>query len=311
MAAFVEISIEVGGRAVETRVDTEEPLSIAPAHSLVLSPNAIIVPLAGKLREWAVKVQGTEANITAAVPDGWSIDRQDSGLQVIAPASLLPGLTVLTPHIDGQPAMRVTPIAYPHIGRTAFREPETLRILALDQKLPENAEVGYVGGGADRVRLWLQRMGIDVTELDAPSLAGDLSAFTTIVVGIFAFGIREDLAAAVPRLHRFLENGGHLVTLYHRPSDGWNPDETPPPCIEIGTPSLRWRVTDPAAIVDVLRPDHPLMIGPNRIEASDWQGWDKERGLYFAARWHKAYRPWSASRGSFSGSAVVRYRGTQ
>jgi LmbE family N-acetylglucosaminyl deacetylase len=289
--AFVEISIEVGGRAVKTRVDTEEPLSIAPAHSLVLSPNAIIVPLDGKLRQWAVKVQGTEANITVAVPDGWSIDRQISGLQVIAPASLLPGLTVLTPHIDGQPAMRVTPIAYPHIGRSAFREPETLRVLALDLKLPENAKVGYVGGGADRVGLWLQRMGIDVTELDAPSLAGDLSAFTTIVVGIFAFGIRGDLAAAAPRLHRFVENGGHLVTLYHRPSDGWNPDETPPLCIEIGTPSLRWRVTDPAVIVDVLRPDHPLMIGPNRIEASDWQGWDKERGLYFAARWHKAYQP--------------------
>jgi hypothetical protein len=113
----------------------------------------------------------------------------------------------------------------------------------------------------------------------------------SIVVGIFAFGVREDLAAAAPRLHRFVENGGHLVTLYHRPSDGWNPDETPPLCIEIGTPSLRWRLTDPAAIVDVLRPDHPLMIGPNRIEASDWQGWDKERGLYFAACWHKAYQP--------------------
>lgn len=289
--AFAEISIEVGGRAVKTRVDLEEPLSIAPAHSLVLSPNAIIAPFDAKLRQWAVKAQGAEKNITFAVPDGWSVQKLIGGFQVTAPASISPGLTVLAPNIDGRPAMRITPIAYPHIGRTAFREPETLRILALDLKLPENAKVGYVGGGADRVGLWLQRMGIDVTELDASSLAGDLSGFTTIVVGIFAFGIRKDLAAATPRLHRFVENGGHLVTLYHRPSDGWNPDETPPLRIEIGTPSVRWRVTDPAAVVDVLRPDHPLMIGPNRIKTSDWQGWDKERGLYFAARWYEAYQP--------------------
>ncbi len=49
--------------------------------------------------------------------------------------------------------------------------------------------------------------------------------------------------------------GGHLVTLYHRPTDGWQPDDTPPRRIEIGSPSLRWRVTDPAAEVTVLEPD--------------------------------------------------------
>lgn len=316
--AFAEISIDVGERTARMRVDPEQPLSIAPAHSLVLSPNAIIVPLGTRLREWEVKVQGTEENITFVVPDGWSTNRLTDGLQVIAPVSISPGLMALTPHIDGQPAMRVTQIAYPHIGRTAFRAPEDLRILALDLKLPKNAKVGYVSGGADRVGLWLQRMGIDVTELDAPSLAGDLSAFTTIVVGIFAFGIRKDLAASAPRLHRFVENGGHLVTLYHRPSDGWNPDETPPLRIEIGKPSVRWRVTDPAAIVNILTPDHPLMVGPNRIEASDWQGWNKERGLYFAARWHKAYQPLlsmndpgeSALQGSLISAEIGRGRHT-
>jgi hypothetical protein len=48
-------------------------------------------------------------------------------------------------------------------------------------------------------------------------------------------------------------------------------------------------VTDPSAPVTVLEPDSPLLTFPNRIDARDWQGWDKERGLYFAADCDPAY----------------------
>nr|WP_272211593.1 hypothetical protein [Marinicella sp. W31]MDC2877489.1 hypothetical protein [Marinicella sp. W31] len=134
-------------------------------------------------------------------------------------------------------------------------------------------------------------MGLDVTELDQAALSGDLSGFTTIVIGIFAFGTRPDLAAATAKIHKFVEDGGHLVTLYHRPSDGWTPETTPPLYLKIGTPSLRWRVTNPNADVTVLAPEHPLLNGPNTITAEDWSGWHKERGLYFAADWDAAYQP--------------------
>jgi hypothetical protein len=120
---------------------------------------------------------------------------------------------------------------------------------------------------------------------------GDLSGLTTLVAGIFAFGTRPDLRAAAGRLRAFVEAGGHLVTLYHRPSDGWDPDTTPPRRLRIGLPSVRWRVTDPAAPVRVLAPGHPLLTRPNRIGPADWADWDKERGLYFAAEWDSAYTP--------------------
>ena len=82
-----------------------------------------------------------------------------------------------------------------------------------------------------------------------------------------------------------------MVTLYHRPTDGWDPAMTPPRRIEIGSPSLRWRVTDPDAPVDSLQPAHPLLARPNHIGLRDWSGWDKERGLYFASSWNEAYAP--------------------
>jgi hypothetical protein len=50
-------------------------------------------------------------------------------------------------------------------------------------------------------------------------------------------------------------------------------------------------VTDPAAAVEMLDPMQPLLAGPNRISPDVWAGWDKERGLYFAASWDEAYEP--------------------
>jgi hypothetical protein len=165
-------------------------------------------------------------------------------------------------------------------------------VLAVEARLPDGARVGYVGGGNDRVGAWLARLGLDVVELESERLArGDLSGLTTIVVGIFAFGTRPDLRTAAGRLRSWVEGGGHLVTLYHRPSDGWDPETVPPRRLKIGLPSLRWRVTDPNAPVRVLRPDHPLLRGPNAIGPEDWSGWDKERGLYFLSEWDDAYVP--------------------
>jgi hypothetical protein len=291
--AHVKLSAEIAGRVAFGTFDLEEPFAVTPAQSLILLPDALLVPVDSGQSEWAIKADmvGRGASIIFKSPSGWTMKKTADGWLASATDAVKPGLIEIKPQIDGRPAYQITPIAYRHIGRTSFRALASLKILSIDLKLPESAKVGYVGGGADRVGMWLARMGLDVTELDAQALSGDLSRFTTIVVGIFAFGIRNDLAAATERLHRFVEAGGHLVTLYHRPSDGWNPDETPVRRIDIGSPSLRWRVTDPRSEVTILAPDHVLLNGPNVIGPQDWQGWDKERGLYFASRWDDAYEP--------------------
>ena len=41
----------------------------------------------------------------------------------------------------------------------------------------------------------------------------------------------------------------------------------------------------------MLQPDHPLLNSPNRITNEDFDGWVKERGLYFASEWDPAYVP--------------------
>lgn len=293
------LTAEIGGRSVTRALDLEEPLVILPTASLRLEPDALVLNLTRPLPpaiHIGVAVEMADGSAAAPAlaydtPAGWSAAPEAGGVRLAPPPGLSSGRCAIRPMADGAPARRVVPIAYDHVGRLFAHETVDLPVLAVPAALPE-ARIGYVGGGNDRVDVWLQRLGLAVTPLDAEALlGGDLDAFTTIVVGILAFGTRPDLAAARARLHRWTEAGGHLVTLYHRPSDGWDPAATPPRRLVIGTPSLRWRVTDPAAQVRHLAPRHPLLTTPNPIGPEDWAGWVKERGLYFAAERDAAYVP--------------------
>ena len=302
----VALEMAIDGHRVFGRFDLEEPFAIVPAQSVMLDPPAIIARTGDDRRSWTVatRIEGPAAPLTVSAPEGWQAEITAAGIVIAAPENLPPGRVRLEPLVDGRPAYRIERFAYPHVGRIVRPVPATIDVLALDLALPEGARIGYVGGGADRVGLWLPRMGLDVTELGAAELSGDLSGFTTIVIGLFAFGLRPDLVAALPALHRWVAAGGNLVTLYHRPGDGWNPETVPLRRLVVGHPSLRWRVTNPDAEVTVLAPDHPLLKGPNVIGPEDWAGWNKERGLYFAAEWDEAYVPLIAA--SDAGEAPLR-----
>jgi hypothetical protein len=52
----------------------------------------------------------------------------------------------------------------------------------------------------------------------------------------------------------------------------------------------RDRVAVEEAPVAFLDPTHPLLAGPNRITARDFEGWVQERGLYFANPWDPRYQ---------------------
>jgi LmbE family N-acetylglucosaminyl deacetylase len=287
--AGIIVSGNVEGRTIRVDLDPEEPLKIGPLQSLSLDPTIAVIK--AEDRPSSIRVQAIGADpVEWQGPEGWNVRREGDDWIVDPPQRASAGISRLIPIVDGRPASQVQAIAYPHTRPTSFITSAELKILTLDVALPTDARIGYVGGGSDHVGTHMRRLGLDVTELaEADLKTGSLSKFTTIVVGTLAFGLRRDLQAATGRLHRFVEEGGHLVTLYHRPTDGWDHEHTPPRRLAIGSPSLRWRVTDPAAPVTVLKPDHPLLTHPNLIGADDWQGWDKERGLYFAAEYDAAY----------------------
>ena len=295
VAPCLSAAFTVNGVTTNCRIPLEVRPIVLPAHSATLQPAEDVLNIATERRQIDVSIgdvgpPGAQSELI--VPDGWRATRTDAGFAVTAPVDVAPGMYRLALTLDGKQAQSVQIIDYQHIAPRLISRPAEISVRVLDATLSE-VRVGYIGGGNDRVDHWLARIGVDVTGLTDADLQSDatLAGFDTLLIGIFAMKSRDGLAAQMARLHRWCENGGTLVTLYHRPWDNWYPDKVPPKRLEIGQPSLRWRVTDENAKVTVLAPEHPLLNIPNAIESGDWTGWHKERGLYFAKEWDKAYAP--------------------
>ncbi|MEM9432076.1 MAG: PIG-L family deacetylase, partial [Pseudomonadota bacterium] len=285
------ITLTIDG--VRAALPFASPPVVLPASRAGLTPTVALLNRAKPGRRVTVAVDWiapSSAQPDLVLPEGWQATRTEIGFDLTAPDAVPIGTHTIGLHLDGAAAATVRQISHPHIAPTATARPAETRVDVVDIAVPE-ARVGYIGAGNDRVDQWLGAMGAEVTDLSEAELTeAALAACQSLVIGIFAMRFRPGLAAAMPRIHRWVEAGGTLLTLYHRPWDGWDPDRIPPRRIEIGQPSLRWRVTDETADVRVIA-DHAVLRTPNPIGTADWDGWVKERGLYFAKSWDPAYTP--------------------
>jgi LmbE family N-acetylglucosaminyl deacetylase len=294
-APALTIAVTAHGLTSESRLPFEVTPLVAPAVSARLTPATAILNTAAPAREIEVAVDERHPAAAApalALPAGWRARPTARGLRLTAPQAPAEALHEMALSLGGAPAASLRLIGAPHTETRLHAAPAVLRLRCLRVELPE-VRLAYVGGGNDRVAHWLDAMGLAVRRMDDATLAdpSTLDGLDTLVIGIFALRTRPALRAALPRIHAWVRAGGNLLTLYHRPWDAWDPAATPPLRLEIGQPSLRWRVTDAAAEVTQLAPAHPLLTGPNPIGPQDWAGWVKERGLYFARSWDPAYQP--------------------
>ncbi len=244
--------------------DPAEPVTLAPAREVAVSP-----PLVMRREGSAAPVRLALAG--AAPPASWPVvDRGADGV-AIAP-------------VPGRCDLPAAGARLSSAHGVAIVEPATAAILRAPVAIDAGARVGVVAGEADETLGWVRQMDIAAERADP---AADLSRFDVLLVGMLAFGQVPALRQRADAVAAWTRTGGSLVTLYHRPGDGL----AAPLPLRIGSPSFRWRVTDPAAPVRMLAADHQLLAAPNRIGAADWEGWMRERGLYFAAEWDPAYVP--------------------
>jgi hypothetical protein len=181
-----------------------------------------------------------------------------------------------------------TVIDYPHTPpRLLFRNAEAT-VSAFPVAVPERLRVGYIEGAGDSGPEALAQLGISVERLNSDTvIAGDLSRFDVIIAGIRAYEVRPDLAAANSRLLQWVVAGGTFIVQYQRQefaAGGFAP-------YRLGMGRSADRVTDEAATVRLLVPDHSVFTHPNRIGPSDFDGWVQERGLYFMSEWDERYTP--------------------
>jgi hypothetical protein len=175
-------------------------------------------------------------------------------------------------------------IRYDHIPVQLLQPPAKIKVAAFDFAIRGKA-VGYLPGAGDDTVASLQQLGYTVTTLTGADLTPEkLRGLDAVVIGVRAFNERNDLAANLPGLFAYVENGGNVIVQYNRPT-GLRTQKLGPYPLSIAGNAPQWRVTDETVPVTFLAPEHMGLNTPNKIGPADFEGWVQERGAYFPSSW--------------------------
>ena len=178
--------------------------------------------------------------------------------------------------------------AYAHMRPQHLYQPASLAIEAVETGASPSGPVAYIDGLADNVAPLLSQLGALIEHLPASSITdAALARFKVIVVGPRAFEGQPALAAKMPLLQAWVKNGGTMIVQYQQ-ADIAKPGMAPFP-MTFTRPAAR--VSEEDAEVRMLRPDSRLLTTPNRIDATDWNGWVQERATYMPTTADSSYTP--------------------
>jgi LmbE family N-acetylglucosaminyl deacetylase len=171
-------------------------------------------------------------------------------------------------------------------------DPAVVEVSVVDVAVHEGHRYGYVAGTGDELPKILRDIGIDVEVVDDDQLAhASLDSFDTIVIGPNAFLVRDGARRAAGRLLAYARSGGTLLVQYQ----GYVHQDVGAAPFEFSYRQPHDRVTLESSPVTILAPEHFVMRFPNRISFSDFEGWVRDRGLYFFGSWSREYQPLLAS----------------
>lgn len=282
-------------------------VKVVPALSVRITPDIAVIPVSGnRKKEFTVTIENQnttaiESEVRLAIPNGWTVDPASKTLKftrqgeratvqftVTAPATAGNFKVQATAKANNQEFKTgYTPITYPHIETRYIYSAAESKAEVFDVKTLVTS-VGYVEGAGDLIPEALQQLGVKVTKLTAQDLAtGDLSRFQTIVLGVRAYGVRDDLVSYNKRLLDFVANGGTVIAQYNRAAETQRNQFGPYPF----TINDNGRVTKEEAPVKILEPSLSAFNVPNKIGATDFEGWVQERGNYFLSNWDPQYKP--------------------
>jgi LmbE family N-acetylglucosaminyl deacetylase len=304
---------EVTYRGVDLRSgEYRRPLRAVPAVSLLMEPELTVMTAgdtAPATRRITVRVmsEATEpisGTLRISAPSGWRVEPADVPISwsagggeravdvtVTPPRGVGAGDFVVSASFSSGGVVfdrGYTLIDYPHISPRPLYRPARTAVHVIDVRLPPGLRVGYVAGAGEGTPAVLEQLGVSVRMLGADELAtADLGGFDAIVTGIRAYEVRPDLVAHNQRLLDYARNGGTVVVQYNK-YEYLEPGIAPFP-VQMARPHDR--ITDASAPVTLLEPQHPALSWPNRITASDFEGWVQERGLYHLRSWDDRFTP--------------------
>lgn len=171
-------------------------------------------------------------------------------------------------------------IRYDHVPFISYFNMATVKNEKIDLKT-YGKKIGYITGAGDKVPEALEQMGYEVVLLGTKELAkNNLGQYDAIITGVRAYNTHDWMNKYYDKLMKYVQEGGNLIVQYNT-SNNIGPIRA-----KIGPYPFnitRTRVTDENAVVNILKPEHPVFNFPNKITGDDFKGWIQERSIYHGA----------------------------
>ncbi len=277
-----------------------QPLVVTPAIGVRIEPEARILPLDGSALPVRVTVHtqsAADGTVELKLPPGWRAEPSEANFHRASAGDTEPIQFSVTPGAVEAGGFSIQAMAHSggktyeagwqSVGYAGLRpynqyRPAVLQTRKVDVKLAKGLRIGYVMGTGDLVTDAIEGLGASAHLLTAEEVAGgDLSAWNVIVIGIRAYSVRPELAAAQSRLEEFVRQGGTLIVQYQS-------GNFPAP-LALAMGRMPERVVDEQAPVKLLDPANRLFNWPNAITPADFDGWVEERGHSFLDTWDPGY----------------------
>ena len=283
----------------------QNPLLIAPAISVSVTPSAGAVPLTEASFAFSCSLRSNvkgaaKGSVHLRLPEGWESTPVEAPFSFAHDGDNETLTFQVKPHALKAGNYEIRAVAdyggktyeegYRLVGYSGVRpypsyHPATYKAVGVDVKTAPNLTVGFLPGTGDDVPRALQDLGVQVQVLSGTDIeTGDLSHFDAIMLGVRAYAVRPELRSANNRLLSYVNNGGVLIVQYNQ--QNFDRDYGPYPFTVGNSP----RVVDESSIVKILEPQNPLFAWPNKITIADFNGWEEERGHGFLQKWDDHYQ---------------------
>jgi len=280
-----------------------EPLVVAPAISVAVSPAAGVVPLTEKTLTVTARVRSNVKGAAAGtvkveLPQGWTAAPERAEFSLAKDGDEEEVRFVVTPGKMTETAYTMTAVAtfagreYREGYKTAgyagllpenLYRPATYQARGVEVKIAPGLRVGYLPGTGDEVQASLENLGVHATTLTMADVAGGkLSGYDVVVLGVRAYAAHPGLAAANAQLLNYAKNGGLVIVQYNT-----NQIDLGPYPVALGDAE---KVVDERSPVRLLEPQSAVLSWPNRITEQDFDGWVEERGHSFMESWDPQYQ---------------------
>lgn len=161
--------------------------------------------------------------------------------------------------------------------KTLYNYPKKNKLDPKDFWFNRQINIGLVKTYDNSLEDFFKEFKIKYDLIDSLSMAnGSIRSYDVILLDLRTYLYRKDVLQYDDRIRDYIDAGGNVICFYNKPSD-WNieTDLAPYP---ISITNLR--VTEEDAPVTILKPEHQFFNSPNKMTASDWNGWVQERNIY-------------------------------